>query len=127
MDNIIIYPAQPYAELPAYISAFDIQTIPFVINGITNATSPVKLFEYMATGKPILTSRLPECLQYRSVTTYYDCEDFMDQVERLMTIREDPEYRAVMDAEAKENTWAARVDEILDAIEREGSYEREKA
>lgn len=121
MDNIILYPSQPYGNLPSFISVFDIQVIPFVINDITNATSPVKLFEYMAAGKPILTSRLPECMQYHSVTTYVNAEDFIEKAKWLMSVREDPTYHAVMDAEAKANTWDARLTQILKFIKEDKS------
>lgn len=116
LDNIILYPAQPYQSLPAFTSAFDIQTIPYLINEITKATSPVKLFEYMATGKPILTSAMPECLRYDSVTTYQDTQDFIRNVYRLLSLRDDAAYRNIMEAEAKANTWDSRVIEILNAL-----------
>lgn len=116
LDNIIVYPAQPYKSLPAFVSAFDIQIIPFVINEITNATSPVKLFEYMATGKPILTSRMPECLQYKSVATYQSTNDFVEKVNLLMAKRNDPSFYAIMDAEAKANTWDSRVVDIIQKL-----------
>jgi len=116
LDNIILYPAQPYRKLPSFVAAFDIQTIPFVINDITKATSPVKLFEYMAAGKPILTSALPECLQYRSVTTYQTPEEFIEKANTLLSVRENPDYIAQMDTEAKHNTWEARVNEILTVL-----------
>lgn len=123
IDNIIIYPAQPYRNLPPFVSAFDIQTIPFLINEITKATSPVKLFEYMASGKPILTSAMPECLQYESVAIYRDADDFIEKVHHLRTLPPDAEYFSVMEKEACANTWDARVTEILAAIKGEGNYE----
>lgn len=119
LQNIILYPAQPYGNLPSFISAFDIQIIPFVINDITTATSPVKLYEYMASGKPILTSNLPECQRYQSVVTYLDGNDFIKKVSSLMTNRNNPEYIAVMDKEARENTWDARVTEILTSLRKD--------
>lgn len=119
LRNIILYPAQPYSNLPSFISTFDIQIIPFVINEITNATSPVKLYEYMASGKPILTSNLPECQQYRSVVTYSDENDFIEKVLSLMKKKNIPEYIAIMDEEARANTWDARVTEILTLLRKD--------
>lgn len=116
IPNIILCPAQPYQNLPAYVSAFDIQTIPFLINDITNATSPVKLFEYMATRKPILTSALPECLQYESVAIYHSSEEFITKVQQLCALEQNDEYYHTMDREALANTWDARVGQILDVI-----------
>ncbi len=118
-ENIICLPAQKYEVLPRFAALFDIQVIPFKVNRLTEAVSPVKLFEYMAIGKPILTAPLPECKRYESVRTYTDADDFIKQAEKLMEMAHDPEYLAVMDKEAKENTWDARVEEILREIRAE--------
>lgn len=117
LDNIIVFPAQPYEKLPSFVAGFDIQTIPFVINDITKATSPVKVFEYMASGKPILISPLPECLQYKSVTVYEDADDFICKASQLLEKRSDNAYLRQMDLEAKNNTWEARVHTILENID----------
>ncbi|MEA4947295.1 MAG: O-antigen ligase family protein [Oscillospiraceae bacterium] len=111
--NVVHVPAVPYAELPRYVALADILTIPFVINQTTMATSPVKLFEYMAAGKPILTSDLPECRGYESVRRYETAEDLDTLVPRLMKLRRDPEYLELCDREARENTWNARMDEVF--------------
>lgn len=112
-ENLILWPAQPYRDLPRFTALFDIQTIPFQVNSITQGTSPVKLFEYMAVGKPILTSAMPECMRYRSVTIYKTADEFIKNVEQLRVLPPDGEYFAVMEQEARENTWDARVDEII--------------
>lgn len=115
-DNILYIPPQPYQELPRFLKAFDIATIPFVINEITLSTSPVKLFEYMAAGKPILTSKMPECLKYESVRTYQDADEFCALAEELLALKPDAPYWNTLKCEALKNTWDARTDEILNAI-----------
>ncbi len=116
LDNIILYPAQPYRKLPAFVAGFDIQTIPFVIDTVTKATSPVKLFEYMASGKPILTSALPECLQYQSVAVYHSADDFIAKAQRLLQLDRDDAYFEIMEQEARANTWDSRVSEIINHL-----------
>lgn len=116
LDNIVLLPAQPYGELPRFLAAFDIQMIPFVVNAITQATSPVKLFEYMAAGKPILTSAMPECVKYRCVAIYHTAQEFIQTVEKLRELPPDSEYFQHMAREARENTWEERVDEILKQV-----------
>ena len=115
LPNILKIGAQPYRELPSYISGCDVMIIPFLINKVTVATSPVKLFEYMACQKPILTSELPECARYGSVTRYResDAVDFEQKVLELYAKRRDPEYLELLDREARENTWQERVERIL--------------
>jgi hypothetical protein len=113
---LIQYPAQPYKNLPSFVSAFDIETIPFLLNEVTEATSPVKLFEYMASSKPIITSVLPECKKYQSILLYDDAESFILQVEKAIGFKPDDLYYSVLEKEALENTWQIRVEKILNNL-----------
>ena len=117
LPNVLWIPPQPYARLPSFLRVFDLAMIPFVLNEITNSTSPVKLFEYMAAEKPVLCSRMPECRRYRSVALYAGTEDFLRKAEVLLLHRDDPAYKALLRTEALENTWEARTDEILHALD----------
>lgn len=117
LDNIVLWPAQPYQELPHFLVSFDVQLIPFRVDQITQATSPVKLFEYMAAGKPILTSAMPECMRYESAAIYHTPTEFIETVERLCALPPDAPYFTAMDREARENTWDARVADILEQVQ----------
>lgn len=113
LKNVLYIPPQPYEMLPTFLKAFTIATIPFKINEITLSTSPVKLFEYMSGGKPILASKLPECLKYRSVFTYEDSDDFIRKAEEILALSSDNIYWECIKNDALNNTWEAKVDEIL--------------
>ena len=112
--NVLWIPPQPYERLPEFLSLFDVALVPFVINGITLSTSPVKIFEYMAAGKPILSAALPECMKYESVATYSDADSFISRAEQLISAG--GELSQTLRREAEENTWEARTDEILRAL-----------
>ena len=47
-------------ELPRYVAAFDVGLIPYVENAYTRSCFPLKLYEYLAAGKPVVASGLPE-------------------------------------------------------------------
>jgi glycosyltransferase involved in cell wall biosynthesis len=49
-----------YMELPAYCKAFDVCMMPFALNEATEFINPTKALEYMATGKPIVSSAVPD-------------------------------------------------------------------
>lgn len=116
-DNIVHIPAQPYARLPEFVVAFDILIIPFIINEVTESTSPIKLFEYMACGKPIITSKMPECMRYNSVKAYATKDEFITLAEEYLNMDKRDNYYNVLEKEALENTWKARVKSILEYIE----------
>ena len=65
LPNVHLYGPQPYADLPAWLERFDVCIIPFKINQVTEATDPVKFYEYLAQAKPVVTTRLPELERYR--------------------------------------------------------------
>ncbi len=109
---------KPYEELFAYVWRFSIAIIPFEINEITRATSPVKLFEFFACHKPVVATPLAECQQYSGVLVASDPQSFGAQIARALTYREDADFQARLDAIARQNTWAARVAEIRLALQK---------
>ncbi len=64
LKNVHLLGEKPYKELPLYLYHFDVCTIPFKINPLTLATNPVKFYEYLSSGKPVVTVRLPELEPY---------------------------------------------------------------
>ena len=67
-ENVRWIGPRDYHLLPGYLALFDVATIPFRINPITTATSPLKLYEYFAGGKPVVTTPMPECAAFPEVT-----------------------------------------------------------
>lgn len=112
-DNIKVIGPVDYLRLPLYAQWFDISTIPFQINEVTESTSPVKLFEYMALGKPIVTTAMPECKKYQSVIIAKNsADDFIKKLELGLKDRESLEYLDLLRKEALENTWEKKANII---------------
>lgn len=59
-DNVHFLGQYPYEQIPAVIRSFDVGIIPFLINPLTTSTNPVKVYEYLAIGIPVVSSDLPE-------------------------------------------------------------------
>lgn len=106
--NITVIGPINYKELPKYAIHFSVSTIPFVLNDITESTSPIKLFEYMALGHPIVTTDMPECRKYESVLIGKTHNDFIDKVDKAISLKEDKLYNSILEKEALENTWEAK-------------------
>lgn len=101
-----------YKQLPGYACWFDVSMIPFRINEITESTSPIKLFEYMALGHPIVTTDMPECRKYKSVLIGKSVAHFIEQLDHALGLREDSAYLQILREEAKDNSWAAKAEAI---------------
>jgi len=102
----------PYSELPWAAESFSVATIPFKLNDVTSSTSPIKLFEYMALGLPIVTTDLLECRKYRSVLIGRNVAEFAECIRRAIGLKNDSRYQALLAEEAGGNTWDARARQI---------------
>lgn len=107
----------PYAVLPAYASCFDVAMLPFVRGEIACATSPVKLFEYFALGKPVIvTPDMAECTAFKEVLVADSPEDFARQVERALAVGRDPQAVAALRRLAEDNSWGRRAEELIRGV-----------
>jgi glycosyltransferase involved in cell wall biosynthesis len=60
IPNIKIVGEVPYTDVPAQLERFDVCMIPFRITELTKATNPVKVYEYLASGRPVVSTPIPE-------------------------------------------------------------------
>ncbi len=116
VENLYFLGPRDYHVLKYYARAADVLMIPFQISDITRSTNPVKVFEYMALHKPIVTTDMNECHKYRSIMIGENHEDFMSKLDRAMALRQDADYLALLDREARENDWSYKARAIIDMI-----------
>ncbi len=115
-SNVAFLGPVAYHLLPDYLSLFRVAIIPFVLNDLTHATSPLKLFEYMAGGKPVVVTPMRECVQYPGVLVGKSDDDFATKLDMALELVTDPQYLTLIDQVASQNTWETRAKLILDAL-----------
>jgi glycosyltransferase involved in cell wall biosynthesis len=107
---------KPYAELPAYVAAFDVGLIPYRANEYTRNCSPLKLYEYLAAGKPVVASGLPVLAGMEpDVVLAEGADDFISAVEAALAARGSEDRKRRM-ALAAENTWERRTERLLELV-----------
>jgi len=108
--NILFLGMRQNFELAAYLAASDAAIIPFRPGKLVDAVSPIKVFEYLFSGKPVITLRMPEVDGYPGVYQADNEEHFAE----LCSLRQ---IRAPFPAEKElfvsANTWNHRLDKIL--------------
>jgi GT2 family glycosyltransferase/glycosyltransferase involved in cell wall biosynthesis len=114
--NVHFLPEVSHDRLPAILKAFDICIIPFEKNDITDAVSPVKLFEYMSSGKPIITTDLIECRKYTCVLTAANHLAFHHCMRKILEGGIEPDQARDLISTAKENTWNSRITAISNKV-----------
>ena len=106
-----------YKDLINYSRYFDVCTVPFIKNDITDSTSPLKIFEYMALEKPIVTTDITECKNYKSCMVSKDYNEFIRNIDKALKLEiNNKEYFNILRKEAEENTWGNRAELIKEAL-----------
>lgn len=108
LPNVRLLGQQPYETMPQYLYHFDVCMIPFKINPITEATDPVKLYEYLSAGKPVVSVALAEVEDYGEYL--YIARDYDDFVAKLDAAVEEDNREMVSRRRkfAEQHTWKQR-------------------
>jgi glycosyltransferase involved in cell wall biosynthesis len=116
LPNVRLTGEVAYDDLPAYVHAFNVCLIPFKALPVIAATDPVKLYEYLAAGKPVVATDLPELHRFGELVYRAEGPDgFEAAITRALA--EDSEIcRARRTEFARENSWEARFGVLDNAI-----------
>lgn len=116
LPNVHLLGQQPYGDMPAHLREFDVCLVPFVVNRVTAATDPVKFYEYLSQGKPVVSTPMPELEQYRDLLYFADnAGEFARQLDAALD-ENDPALRERRIEVARRNTWTMRADTMRRAI-----------
>ncbi len=109
--------AKPYMDLPAYLKYFDVAIMPFIPGEMIQSVDPVKIYEYMAAGKAIVTTELPSILPFGQALRFYKSrQDFVLQIAEALDNSIENEAVAKMLDIACSCSWEGRIKEILDSL-----------
>lgn len=82
--NIIFHGPVNYQQLPQVIMDMDAFILPYVKNELTNFINPLKLKEYLSTGRPVIATDLPEVIKLQSfLFTAKTSDEFVEQIDQL--------------------------------------------
>ena len=120
--NITMVGVKKYSLLPQYLSCMNVCLIPFKINNLTLSSNPIKLYEYLAAGKPVVSTALPEIRNNAShvVMIAKTDEDFILKVEEAVNESKKSENNRTISRRvnfARNNSWEKRVDTIEKILE----------
>jgi len=112
LPNVGLLGPRPYTSLPAYLAAMDVALIPFKHNAVTYHADPIKAYEYLAAGVPVVATDLPALRRLGHVVSLADSPDaFAHEIDAALTEGRDAR-RAARQAEAARHSWTARFSEL---------------
>lgn len=116
VGNLYALGARPYATIPDYIREFSVCIIPHRLTAVTAHQSVIKLYEYLATGKPVVSTNLPDIRSFRQVVRIArDADDFIRGVVEAIDGKEvgDRTGRLMV---ARHHTWERRAEQMSSVV-----------
>jgi glycosyltransferase involved in cell wall biosynthesis len=105
-----------HAELPAALAGVDAFVLPYKINALTRSISPAKIYECLATGKPVVAARIPALEELAGhVYLAEEPEDYVKALQSLEKLETEEKVRARIEL-ARKNSWEVRFREIEEAL-----------
>ena len=113
-SNVHFLGLKPQRVLPAYLQHVDVALVPWKINAITRATSPLKVYEYLAMHRPVVAPDIPPLEGAPGIWRYQRPDEFVAAVERAQA---EPFPHDAVEAFIQQHTWEARVRQIVAALQ----------
>jgi glycosyltransferase involved in cell wall biosynthesis len=108
-DNLFFLGKRPFESVPDYCNAFDVCLIPFKPGEFADTINPVKLYEYFALGKPVVSYIMKELLQYRDGLYLADSQkSFVDQIALALGEKDADKARRRREIAAA-NSWDSKL------------------
>ena len=116
--NVVWVGSVPHLELAPVLRAFDVGLIPFRSGSAIDAINPVKLYEYLAAGLPVLASRFTEIVTFDKLVTIYESSADAGSAARSLLARScSPAERRSRQAVAACHSWTAKAKQFLQALD----------
>jgi GT2 family glycosyltransferase/glycosyltransferase involved in cell wall biosynthesis len=116
-NNVSLLGEQPYTHLTHFLYGFDVCLLPFQNIPLTQATNPVKVYEYLCSGKHVVCVDLPEISQFGElVFKGKSHQEFVKLVGKCLDQPPTNEQIALRQAFASSQTWNHRAQQFMDSL-----------
>ena len=114
-SNIVFTGSLPYSDLPDIMRAFDVCMVPHLVTPFTESLNPIKLWEYLAAGKPIVSTNVAGFRDFSElvhVAVSYDV--FLQNLDVALT--EDFSLTVARQSVAQLHSWDKRIDQVAQVL-----------
>lgn len=116
IDNVFLLGRRGYEDLPSYCAAFDAGMLLFARNPMTRNVNPVKMYEYLAAGLPIVSTPLPEARRYEGPITIADTpQRFAEACDHVLAMRDHTD-RKTISQRVHQEAWLSKVECLSDIV-----------
>ncbi len=117
LSNVHLAGEVPFSELPRRLAQCTAAVIPFRLNPLIQATDPIKAYEYLACGLPVVASQMPELERFGNLIDFYTTPaDFVMRLDHAI-VRQSPDERERRHQFVAAETWEARGAKLAELAE----------
>jgi len=114
-SNIVFTGAMPYSELPEIMRAFDVCMVPHLVTPFTESLNPIKLWEYLAAGKPIVSTNVSGFRDFPDLVHVAESYDvFLKNLD--IALNEDSSIAVARQTVAQQHSWDKRIDQVIQIL-----------
>jgi glycosyltransferase involved in cell wall biosynthesis len=117
LPNVRLLGPRPYAELPAYLAAMDVGLIPFKRNAVTFHADPIKAYEYLAAGLPVIATDMPALRRLSDVVSLAESpQEFVDGIQAAVNAGREA-GRLERQTAARRHGWTSRFERFEQLVD----------
>jgi glycosyltransferase involved in cell wall biosynthesis len=106
------------AQVPPYIAACDVGLIPYCLSDFTRTSSPIKAFEYLSMGKPVVSTNIPSAIREGMEIVVSDEGDYCEAVQKALAVcSHESGLQDQRMASVAQDTVAARAKQLLEFVQ----------
>lgn len=117
VPNLHLLGPRCYAELPEVLRGAQAAVIPYKLNQLTASIFPMKVYEYLAAGLPVVATALPSLAEVDGITFAADASEMVAALEQAVS-EDSVDARAARARLADGHSWEARLRELAEVVER---------
>ena len=116
LPNVHLLGYRPYEQLPSVLRGADAAIVPYLLAGEMRSVFPMKIYEYLAAGRPVVATPLDTLADVPDVLVAATAGEFAARVQEAIA-QDTPAARSARSQRAQAHSWESRLDQIAQALE----------
>jgi glycosyltransferase involved in cell wall biosynthesis len=116
LPNVHLLGYRPYEQLPSVLRGADAAIVPYLLDGEMRSVFPMKIYEYLAAGRPVVATPLDTLADVPDVLGAATAGEFAARVQEAIA-QDTPAARSARSQRAQAHSWESRLDQIAQALE----------
>jgi len=117
-NNVYFLGRKNYLDLPLYLQYFDVSIIPFKLSSMIEGCNPIKMYEYLSSGKPVIATNMPEVANVKEIYIGKTPKAFNLKLQQALSERFDLDKINSRIEYARNNSWTHRAKTAVKIIEK---------